>query len=117
MLRRSLAVVLLLAQASAALHLVLAAHATGDSGAVVEAQPLCSQEGHGSAGIAHGHAALGVDTECEAVALARTAACATVAPSAAVAVDRSLPLVAERSAPAFAPLEVLSVAPKASPPV
>ncbi len=115
-MRRPLALLLLLAHASAAAHLVLASHAVADGGAVVEAQPECAEGGHGSAGIAHGHQLLREEVECDAVALlrapARLRAAAPVAVAAVTFVDVEL-----AAAEASPPLSVLSVAPKSSPPV
>jgi hypothetical protein len=115
-MRRPLALLLLLAHASAAAHLAFASHAIADSGAVVEAQPQCTEGGHDSDGIAHGHELLREELECDAVALLR-------APAKAHAVTVSLPaattavVVERRGHEASPPLAVLSVAPKSSPPV
>src|SRR5207244_3382399 len=88
MLRRSLAVALLFVHSAAAAHLALATHVTGEKG-VIDAPPSCPQPGHGFAGIAHGHELDREETECQAVALARTAAFAST-PACA------LPVVAPR---------------------
>jgi len=116
-MRRVLALLLLLAHGSAAAHLALAAHAVGDGGAVVEAQPECTEvSGHGSDGIAHGHELLREELECDAVALLRAPAKVTAAPLAlhVAAAPVALELAHAEASP---PLAVLSVAPKSSPPV
>ena len=115
-MRRSLAIALLCCQVSAAAHLALVSHVTVDSGAVVDAKPLCSQGSHGSSGVAHGHQLQREETECEVVALVRTAAWS----ASATLVPVHVPAVVEPLAPHTAsPVarDVLSVAPKASPPV
>lgn len=116
MLRRSLALVLLCAHAAAAVHLALGAHTVSDSGAVVEAQPECVQP-HGSDGIAHGHELSAHETECEAVALLRTAARTRLVVLPAPVVHADPPQVVVGAKHASPPLPVLSVAPKSSPPV
>jgi hypothetical protein len=115
-MRRPLALLLLFAHASAAAHLAIAAHTIGDGGAVVEARPECAEGGHGSAGIAHGHELQRDDQECGAVALLRAPA---QTPGQSAISAEALHFAAEQltAAAASPPLEVLSVAPKSSPPV
>ena len=116
LLRRSLSLVLLVAHASAAVHLALGAHAVSDSGAVVEAAPECVQPGHGSSGLAHGHELSRHENECEAAALLRAVAQTGAPADVDVTVEACVaPALAE--AAACPPLAVLSVAPKSSPPV
>ena len=115
-MRRPLALLLLLAHASAAAHLAFASHAIADSGAIVEAQPECAEGGHDSDGIAHGHELLREELECDAVALLRAPAKA----HAAIVVLPAAPAVAAVELcehEASPPLAVLEVAPKSSPPV
>ena len=115
-MRRTLALLLLLAHASAAAHLALAAHTVADDGAIVEAQPECAEPDHGSAGIAHGHELKRGEQECDAVALLRAPA-RTVSGSAAPQPVQQPAAASFAATDASPPLAVLSVAPKSSPPV
>lgn len=117
-MRRALAIVLLCAHAAAAVHLALASHVTSaDSGAIVEAEPKCDAQ-HGGAGIEHGHQLAAHDEQCEAVLFVRSlfSAQAVAAVVPVVPAPRYPRAQVQRAAQA-APLEVLSVAPKSSPPV
>lgn len=115
-MRPPLALLLLLAHASAAAHLVLASHAIADSGAVVEAQPECAEGGHSASGIAHGHELLREEVECDAVALLKSPAQVQAA-SHVLSVGVAGVAAELASSAASPPLAVLSVAPKSSPPV
>ena len=114
MMRRVLAILLLLAQALALVHLVDAPHAVGESGAAIEAQPDCAEPKHAASGVEHGHAATPDDGECAALSLLRSAGHVTAA--AALESSRCTAASRLRPSPAHGPISVLSVAPKGSPP-
>jgi hypothetical protein len=113
-MRRTVAMLLLWAQVAAGLHLALAGHVTADTGAVVDAQPACPQS-HDVQGIAHGHEPTD-DDECGAVALLHTASWASAGAVVTAPVGSGTDASGLGGAPAVAPLELLDVAPKASPP-
>ncbi len=110
-MRRLAALLILSAQALAAGHLALEAHVLAASGAFVEEAPRCPRP-HGGAGISHGHARAA--DACAAAAVFATVGCAsppTDPGQAAAAAPASM-----RPARGEVPLEILSVAPKGSPP-
>lgn len=111
MMRRVLALLLLGAHALAALHLALAEHARGAAGQAVEAQACHAPEHHD--GVTHGHRGEH-ERDCEVLAWIRAGLASPAAPAAVA----TLPQRSERleARPASPPLEVLSVAPKGSPP-
>jgi hypothetical protein len=112
-LRRCWALLLLVAHAAAAAHLVLEEHALS-GGELVEAGPQCALPRHGAVGIIHGHRAPEPDA-CAAVALFTSAASRPGAAFALAAAARQGPRPAALPA-GEPPLDVLSLAPKASPP-
>lgn len=115
MMRRPLALLLLLAQALALLHLVVAAHTLGDSGMAVEAPPECSRPRHAGSGVEHGHPAASADTECLALACLRSGV--RPPPVATAPAGAACNAVVALSSPAAHwAIELLSVAPKGSPP-
>ena len=114
MMRRPVAILLLLAQALALVHLVGAPHAVGDSGAAVEALPECGEPKHAASGVEHGHAATPADRECAALSVLRSAGHVTAA--ATPESSRCTAAARLRPSPAHGSISVLSVAPKGSPP-
>ena len=117
MIRRSIALFVLCAQASAAAHLLLAQHTVSGSGVVVDEQKACTQGHHGGAGVGHGHAVEQKDVECAAAALARSFGQARMPVPVIVPVASEVLPVAVETGRQGTSLDILSVAPKCSPPV
>jgi hypothetical protein len=121
-MRRALALLLLVAHATALAHLAVSAHVTSPlTGAVVDADhgDCAPVEQHGSHELDQGceHDALHGLDRCEAVAFTRSIVDVQIRAVAFASrlAPRQDSLVVAVDAPA--PLEVLSVAPKSSPPV